>query len=154
MTDLNRQHQVVWACLGIVILGTVWTQISGWEWDVQQRPEVRNWTGAFLLLALLAQWALSIGRIVYQAQGARWDSWVVVHQSLAWLVPFLMLSHFLHLGYGMLALLPLTMFGAMIAGLWVSLKADGRKWLPYHLVLSAISLAGSLVHLWRVVCYR
>lgn len=154
MTDLQRQHQLVWACFGITLLGTILTQISGWEWPLQQRPEVRNWTGGLLLAALLAQWTLSIGRIVYKAQGARWDVWVEVHQWLAWLVPMSMLSHSLHLGYGMLAVLPLTMFGAMLAGLWVSLKADGRKWLPYHLVLSAMSLAGSLVHLWRVVCYR
>ena len=137
-----------------MILGTIWTQMTEWEWAFQQRPEVRNWTGGLLLAAMLMQWTLSIGRIVYRAQGARWDVWVEVHQSMAWLVPMLMLSHSIHLGYGMLAVLPLTLFGAMLAGLWISLKEDGRKWLPYHLVLSAMSLAGSMVHLWRVVCYR
>ena len=69
-------------------------------------------------------------------------------------VPLLALVHSLQLGYGLLGLLPLALFASLVFGSWVSLKEGGRKWLPYHLIFAAVTLAGSLMHLWRVVYFR
>ena len=154
MNNLKLQLRAVYVCLGILAGATVLDQLEVWQWQVQQEDVFRNWTGALLFAALLGQWCLSIGRLVYQRQGARWDAWVEVHQALAWSVPFLALLHSLHLGYGLLGALPLVLFTATVFGLWISLRKNGRRWLPYHLVFSALTLAGSLVHLWRVVFYR
>lgn len=154
MNDLKLQLRAVYVCLCAMLVSTVLSQLGIVNWHWQESPVFRNWTGALLFTSLLGQWCLSIGRVVYQRQGARWDAWVEVHQALAWAVPFLALLHSLQLGYGLLGALPLVLFAAATFGLWISLRKNGRRWLPYHLVFSALTLAGSVVHLLRVVFYR
>ena len=154
MMNLKRQLALVWTCLMGLLMGTVLSKFGVIEMEFQQGEAFRNWTGSLLLVSILAQWALSIGRLVYQKQGAQWDGWVEVHQALAWAVPLLALVHSLQLGYGLLGFLPLALFASLVFGSWVSLKEQGRKWLPYHLMFAAMTLAGSLVHLWRVVYFR
>lgn len=154
MNDLKLQLQAVYMCLSVLVVSTVLRQLGVISWPWQESSVFRNWTGALLFVSLLGQWCLSIGRVVYQRRGARWDAWVEVHQALAWAVPFLALLHSLQLGYGLLGALPLVLFAAAIFGLWISLRKNGRRWLPYHLIFSALTLAGSLVHLLRVVFYR
>jgi len=154
MMNLKRQLALVWTCLMGLLMGTVLSKFGVIEMEFQQGEAFRNWTGSLLLVSILAQWALSSGRLVYQKQGAQWDGWVEVHQALAWAVPLLALVHSLQLGYGLLGFLPLALFASLVFGSWVSLKEQGRKWLPYHLMFAAMTLAGSLVHLWRVVYFR
>lgn len=154
MNDLKLQLRAVYVCICALLVSTVLSQLGMVDWHGQESPVFRNWTGALLFTSLLGQWCLSIGRIVYQRQGARWDAWVEVHQALAWAVPFLAVLHSLQLGYGLLGALPLVLFAAAIFGLWISLRKNGRRWLPYHLIFSALTLAGSVVHLLRVVFYR
>ena len=154
MINLKRQLAWIWVCLMGLLIGTVLSKFGFIDMDFQQHAVFRNWTGSALLFSILAQWALSIGRLVYQKQGAQWDDWVEVHQALAWVVPLLALVHSLQLGYGLLGFLPLTLFASLVFGSWVSLKEEGRKWLPYHLIFAAVTLAGSLMHLWRVVYFR
>ena len=137
-----------------VLIVTVLSQVGLIDMGFQQSEVYRNWTGSLLLVSILAQWALSIGRLIYQKQGAQWNDWVEVHQALAWAVPLLALVHSLQLGYGLLGFLPLALFASLVLGSWVSLKDQGRKWLPYHLIFAAMTLAGSLMHLWRVVYFR
>jgi len=154
MMNLKRQLALVWTCLMGLLMGTVLSKFGVIEMEFQQGEAFRNWTGSLLLVSIFSQWALSIGRLVYQKQGAQWDGWVEVHQALAWAVPLLALVHSLQLGYGLLGFLPLALFASLVFGSWVSLKEQGRKWLPYHLMFAAMTLAGSLVHLWRVVYFR
>ena len=154
MINLKRQLAWIWVCLMGLLIGTVLSKFGVIDMNFQQHAAFRNWTGSALLFSILAQWALSIGRLVYQKQGAQWDDWVEVHQALAWVVPLLALVHSLQLGYGLLGFLPLTLFASLVFGSWVSLKEEGRKWLPYHLIFAAVTLAGSLMHLWRVVYFR
>ncbi len=154
MTNLKRQLAWVWVCLMSLLIGTVLSQFGLIDMGFQQSEVYRNWTGSLLLVSILAQWALSIGRLIYQKQGAQWNDWVEVHQALAWAVPLLALVHSLQLGYGLLGFLPLALFASLVLGSWVSLKDQGRKWLPYHLIFAAMTLAGSLMHLWRVVYFR
>ncbi|MGB1122233.1 MAG: hypothetical protein ACPG08_01825 [Flavobacteriales bacterium] len=154
MINLKRQLAFVWGCLMSLLMGTVLSKFGVIEMGFQQGEAFRNWTGSLLLVSIFAQWALSIGRLVYQKQGAQWDVWVEVHQALAWAVPLLALVHSLQLGYGLLGFLPLALFASLVFGSWVSLKEQGRKWLPYHLMFAALTLAGSLMHLWRVVYFR
>lgn len=154
MINLKGQLAWIWVCLMGLLIGTVLSKFGFIDVDFQQHAAFRNWTGSALLFSILAQWALSIGRLVYQKQGAQWDDWVEVHQALAWVVPLLALVHSLQLGYGLLGFLPLTLFASLVFGSWVSLKEEGRKWLPYHLIFAAVTLAGSLMHLWRVVYFR
>ena len=154
MTNLKRQLVWVWGCLVALLIGTVLSKFGAIDMDFQQDEAFRNWTGSVLLVSILAQWALSLGRLIYQRQGAQWDDWVEVHQALAWAVPLLALVHSVQLGYGLLGLLPLALFASLVFGSWVSLKEEGRKWLPYHLIFAAVTLAGSLIHLWRVVYFR
>jgi hypothetical protein len=154
MTNLKRQLAWVWVCLMSLLIGTALSQFGLIDMGFQQGEVYRNWTGSLLLVSILAQWALSIGRLIYQKQGAKWDDWVEVHQSLAWAVPLLALIHSLQLGYGLLGFLPLALFASLVFGSWVSLKEQGRKWLPYHLIFAAMTLAGSLMHIWRVVYFR
>jgi len=154
MTNLKRQLAWIWVCLMSLLIGTVLSQSGVIDMGFQQGEVYRNWTGSLLLVSILAQWALSIGRLIYQKQGAQWDDWVEVHQALAWVVPLLALIHSLQLGYGLLGFLPLALFASLVFGSWLSLKEQGRKWLPYHLIFAAMTLAGSLMHLWRVVYFR
>lgn len=154
MTNLKRQLAWVWVCLMSLLIGTVLSQFGLIDMGFQQSEVYRNWTGSLLMVSILAQWALSIGRLIYQKQGAQWNDWVEVHQALAWAVPLLALVHSLQLGYGLLGFLPLALFASLVLGSWVSLKDQGRKWLPYHLIFAAMTLAGSLMHLWRVVYFR
>lgn len=154
MNDLKLQLRAVYVCICALLVSTVLSQLGMVDWHWQESLVFRNWTGALLFTSLLGQWCLSIGRMIYQRQGARWDAWVEVHQALAWAVPFLAVLHSLQLGYGLLGALPLVLFAAAIFGLWISLRKNGRRWLPYHLIFSALTLAGSVVHLLRVVFYR
>ena len=154
MTNLKRQLAWIWVCLMTLLIGTVLSQFGVIDMGFQQGEVYRNWTGSLLLVSILAQWALSIGRLIYQKQGAQWDDWVEVHQALAWAVPLLALIHSLQLGYGLLGFLPLSLFASLVFGSWVSLKEQGRKWLPYHLIFAAMTLAGSLMHLCRVIYFR
>ena len=154
MTNLKRQLAWIWVCLMSLLIATVLSQFGVIDMGFQQGEVYRNWTGSLLLVSILAQWALSIGRLIYQKQGAQWDDWVEVHQALAWAVPLLALIHSLQLGYGLLGFLPLSLFASLVFGSWVSLKEQGRKWLPYHLIFAAMTLAGSLMHLCRVIYFR
>ena len=97
-----------------LLIGTVLSKFGFIDMDFQQGDAFRNWTGSALLVSILAQWALSIGRLVYQKQGAQWDDWVEVHQALAWAVPLLALVHSLQLGYGLLGFLPLALFASLL----------------------------------------
>ena len=56
-----------------LLIGTVLSKFGIIDMDFQQGAAFRNWTGSMLMASILAQWALSIGRLIYQKQGAQWD---------------------------------------------------------------------------------
>jgi len=150
------------AALSISIVGSfllvVFGTLLGWDdlmvFDFQEIDWFRNLSGAMLFFLLLLQWALSIGRLVYRETGARWQKWVAFHQSVALALPVGMCVHSIALGYGLLAVLPLFLLASMAFGVKLMEDSAIKPWLPLHLVFSALTMGATLVHLWRVVCFR
>jgi hypothetical protein len=148
--------------LSIGIVGSflliVFATLLGWDdltfFDFQHIAWFRNLSGSLLFLLLLLQWALSIGRLIYRETGARWQRWVAFHQTVALGLPVALCIHSIALGYGLLAVLPLILLVSMAFGVKLMGQSAIKPWLPLHLVFSALTMGATLVHLWRVICFR
>ena len=140
----------------VILVGTCTVfQVSHLDILTFQRGAVyRNISGSVLLLLMLLQWTLSIGRMVYRSTGAQWERWVDFHHLIALWLPVAAIAHFVGLGYGLLAALPVFLFVSLVSGLMLSSEASRQRWLPYHLIFSALTLGSSFIHLWRVIAFR
>ena len=143
-----------WAAGLILILGW-WVEADTWEILAFQRsPVYRNTTGSFLLALILFQWGLSLGRAVFQRTGSRWGRWVDWHIRISLLLPWALVAHSVSLGWGLLALLPLSLIAGSQFGTLLDGETSLRRFLAYHVGFSALTLALALVHLYSVVMYR
>ena len=73
---------------------------------------------------------------------------------IALILPFAVLAHSVQLGWGMLGVLPLTLlvsghFGTLLEG-----ENLTKRYLPFHIILSALTMAMALVHACSVVMYN
>jgi len=150
---LKALRLLIWATLVLMAFATVF-DLRDSDWMSIQSEERFRWISGFALWALiLFQWCLSLGRLVYKAKGSKWDDWVEIHQNVAMALPLALLIHSIQFGYGMLAILPLALLFALLFGWYLTTSDSPRKWLTWHVLLSAITLGCSVVHLWRVVFY-
>lgn len=121
--------------------------------ELWQNPQWKIWTGLFTTALILAQWSLTLGRMVFQATGSRWLRRVAVHKWLGLLLPVALLAHALTLGYGLLIVLPLAMLGAGWLGAGLGEKPNPQA-LRWHVILSAMTLAMMLVHIYVTTFYN
>ncbi|MGB0171453.1 MAG: hypothetical protein ACPF8Y_05685 [Flavobacteriales bacterium] len=140
---------------GAVLLIGWWAGMDTWEaLSFQRIPAYRNASGAFLLSLILFQWGLSLGRAVFQKTGSRWGRWVNWHVRISLILPWALLAHSISLGWGLLALLPLSLLAGSHFGTLLDGPRSLRRFLAYHVGFSALTLALALVHLYSVVMYR
>lgn len=117
------------------------------------REDWKIGSGLFATSLILAQWALTLGRMVFQTTGTRWQRWVNVHKWLGLFLPLALLAHALTLGYGLLAILPLTLLGATWLGAGLGASPNPKS-LRMHIILSAMTLAMMFVHIYVTTFYN
>lgn len=140
---------------GLMLLIGWWAGMDTWEVLAFQRiPVYRNASGAFLLGLILFQWGLSLGRAVFQKTGSRWGRWVNWHVRISLILPWALLAHSVSLGWGLLALLPLSLLAGSHFGTLLDGPQSLQRFLAYHVGFSVLTLALALVHLYSVVMYR
>lgn len=150
---LKGLRWLIWVTLLVMAVATFFDWRNA-DWLRIQSEERFRWISGLALWALiLFQWGLSLGRLVYRAKASKWDDWVEIHQNVAMALPLALLIHSIQFGYGMLAILPCSLLLALLFGWHLSTSDSPRKWLTWHVFLSAITLGCSIVHLWRVVFY-
>ena len=140
---------------GLMLIIGWWIELDTSDALAFQRiPAYRNASGAFLLSLILFQWGLSLGRAVFQKAGSRWGRWVDWHVRISLILPWALLAHSVSLGWGLLALLPLSLLAGSHFGTLLDGPRSLRRFLAYHVGFSALTLALALVHLYSVVMYR
>lgn len=142
------------AVLVIMILGSC----VGWNhWDImrfQQEDSFQVGSGIVIMAMVLFQWGLTLGRVIFQKTGSDWGRWIDWHLRIALVLPLALLLHSSRLGWGLLGVLPLALLGASWFGSFMQGHARIRQFLPYHIGLSALTLALALVHTYSVLMYR
>ena len=136
--------------------------IAGWAmgadtWEAfafQRDPLYRNLSGSLLLAMILFQWGLSLGRSVFRKSGSRWSRWVDWHVRISMMLPWALVAHSIALGWGLLALLPLSLLAGSQFGTFLEGELSMKRFLAWHVGFSALTLALALVHLYAVVMYR
>ena len=127
------------------------------DWELlsfQRDPLYRNWSGGIVLAMILFQWGLTLGRAVFRRKGGAWNRWVDWHLRIAVVLPVAVLAHSIAIGFGLLAMLPLALLSASYFGTRLDGAHEMDRFLRYHVILSALTLAMSLVHLHTVVWFR
>jgi len=143
-----------WAAALVIVVGW-WVEADAWDaFAFQRQPLYRNASGGLLLGLILFQWGLSLGRAVFQKTGSRWSRWVDWHLRISLLLPWALVAHSISLGWGLLALLPLSFIAGSQFGSLLDGEASIRRFLAWHVGFSALTLALAFVHLYSVVMYR
>lgn len=124
------------------------------EFQFQKGRTFRNVTGIIVLGMLFFQWGLTLGRTVFQRSGSEWSQWVNWHLRIALVLPFAVIGHSIQLGWGILALLPLTLLASSHFGTLLEGNQKTQQYLIYHIILSALTMAMALVHAYTVVFYN
>ena len=120
----------------------------------QQGRIFRNVTGVVVLGLVLFQWTLTLGRTVFQKAGSAWTQWVDWHLRIALILPLALVAHSVQLGWGLLAVLPLTLLAASHFGSLLEGQEKTNRYLIHHIVLSALTLSMALVHACSVIWYN
>lgn len=120
----------------------------------QKDRTFRNISGLVVMGIILFQWGLTLGRTVFQRTGSQWGSWIDWHLRSAIVLPVAVLVHSIALGWGLLALLPLSLLAAAHFGSLLHGNNALRQHLKYHIGLSALTLALALVHAYTVLVFN
>lgn len=138
----------------VMVLGTA----IGWDrWDLldfQRDDRFRIISGIGIMGLVLFQWGLTLGRVIFQKTGSQWGRWIDWHLRTAVILPFALLLHSSRLGWGLLGALPVALLGAAWFGSFMHGQDKTRQFLPYHVTLSALTLAMALVHTYSVLIFR
>jgi len=142
--------------LAALIMAVAWVgDVNEMEaFAFQQDRTFRNVSGLVVMGIILFQWGLTLGRTVFQRSGSQWGAWIDWHLRSAVLLPFAVLAHSIQLGWGLLALLPLSLLAAAHFGSQLEGDAALRRHLKYHIGLSALTMALALVHAWTVLVFN
>jgi hypothetical protein len=149
---MNRPLALVnGAALAALVLGS----LAGWTGlPMHLDPTTRLVTGSLTAGLIAAQWALTLGRTTFQRSGRSWDRWVATHRALGYALPAAVWAHTAHLGYGLLAILPLSLLSAALLGTALDTEAGKRRFLSAHIVLAGLTAAATAVHLYMVIAYN
>ena len=129
-----------------------WDQLDAFRF--QSDRTFRNISGLAVAGIILFQWGLTLGRTVFQRNGSQWGGWINWHLRSAIVMPLAVLVHSISLGWGLLALLPITLLATAHFGSLLEGEAAIRKHLKYHIALSAVTLALTVVHAWTVLVFN
>ena len=138
------------------------TMVLGWWFEVDQMEaflfqhnrNFRNISGLVLAGLIVFQWCLTLGRTVFQRNGSQWGRWIEWHLRSAILLPVGVVVHSISLGWGLLALLPVSLLAAAYFGSLLEGDAAIRKHLKLHIGLSALTLGLTAVHAWTVLMFN
>lgn len=129
--------------------------LAGWSGlPLHLDPTARLITGSLTAGLIAAQWALTLGRTTFERSGRSWDRWVTTHRALGFALPAAVWAHSAHLGYGLLAVLPLSLFAAALLGTRLDTDAGKRRFLTLHILLAGFTAAATAVHLYMVIAYN
>lgn len=129
--------------------------LAGWSGlPLHLDPTARLVTGTLTAGLVAAQWALTLGRTTFQRTGRSWDRWVSTHRALGFALPAAVWAHSAHLGYGLLAVLPLSLFTSALLGSALDTEAGRRRFLTAHILLAGATAAATAVHLYMVIAYN
>ena len=143
MRRLSRY--LTWIAAFILVSGSI-LGLDDWELlEFQSQDAYQVTTGIVIMVLVLFQWGLTLGRVIFQRTGSQWGRWIDWHLRSAVLLPFALLAHSLTLGWGILAALPLSLLGAAHFGSLMNGHDKIKEYLPYHVGLSALTL--SLIHI-------
>lgn len=120
----------------------------------QKDRTYRNISGLACMGVILFQWSLTLGRVVFQRSGSQWGKWIDWHLRSALILPILVLVHSISLGWGLLAVLPLTLLAAGHFGSLLEGEHSISKNLPYHIGLSVLTLLLTVVHAITVLTFN
>lgn len=147
----RAQPLLLVAALAALLAGS----LTGWSgFAVHTHPTARLVTGSATALLVAAQWALTLGRTTFRRTGRSWDRWVATHRALGLALPAAVLAHCASFGYGLLAVLPLSLLAAALTGTRLDTEAGKRRFLTAHILLAGATAAATLVHLYMVVAYN
>ena len=139
MRRLSRY--LTWIAAFILVSGSI-LGLDDWELlEFQSQDAYQVTTGIVIMVLVLFQWGLTLGRVIFQRTGSQWGRWIDWHLRSAVLLPFALLAHSLTLGWGILAALPLSLLGAAHFGSLMNGHDKIKEYLPYHVGLSALTLA-------------
>ena len=145
---------LTWMAAGILIASTA---MGAEDWDLlsfQMDNAYRVASGILIMSLILFQWGLTLGRVIFQRTGSQWGRWIDWHLRSAILLPLALLAHSLTLGWGLLGALPLMLLGAAHFGSLMNGHEKIKEYLPYHVGLSALTLALALIHIYMVLMFR
>lgn len=152
MRRLSRY--LTWIAAFILVSGSI-LGLDDWELlEFQSQDAYQVTTGIVIMVLVLFQWGLTLGRVIFQRTGSQWGRWIDWHLRSAVLLPFALLAHSLTLGWGILAALPLSLLGAAHFGSLMNGHDKIKEYLPYHVGLSALTLALALIHAYTVLIFR
>lgn len=140
-----------WAALLALSAGTA----TGWKGlDFQYDPTYRAASGCVVAGLILGQWALTLGRAVFERKGLAWDRWVTVHHAIGVVMPLAVWAHSPVFGYGLLAVLPLCLLGSALLGTRLGTPEGMQRFVKWHVILAGLTAAMALVHIYMVIAYN
>ena len=145
---------LIWITASVMLLAWILNLDQLEALSFQKDRDFRNISGIIVMALILFQWSLTLGRTVFQRSGSQWGKWSDWHIRASLLLPFSVLAHSISIGWGLLAILPLTLlasghFGSMLEG-----EPNIKKSLPYHIGLSVATLVMALVHATTVLLFN
>lgn len=145
---------IIWCTTAVMLLATAAGAAEFDAFSFQRGRDFRNISGLLVMGVIAFQWCLTLGRVVFQRSGSRWERWVRWHLRSAIALPLLVLLHSVALGWGLLALLPLVLLAAGHFGTSLEGEEKLKKNLPYHIALSALTLVLAVVHAITVLTFN
>ena len=127
---------------------------------LQGNQNFKRWSGLVLILLIIIQWSLSLGRIVYEIKDQTKLRIVNFHKWIGALAPVLFYLHSIKPGYGILFFLTTIFFLDLIGGYlnyihyFKSISRYYFLWLLFHILLSVVVLIVALLHIWIVFSYK
>ena len=132
----------------------------GYLLNFQTDSTYRHWSGLLLFLTLICQWLLPIFRSIYNLTGAGLTNLVSFHNWLGILSPLVFFLHSARPDYGLLLVLSVLFFLNFLFGIFMN-SHFLEKCFEYqnlviagHILLSAVILAFSSLHVWIVFYYN
>jgi len=113
-----------------------------WPWLVKQQMDLmyKQWSGLVLMIYVIAQWYLSMLRVLGQGRIAKYN--YEIHKQLGVLAPLFFYAHSAKLGYAYLFWLSSVYFANVVVGLLNQEVIPARKkWFSYYWMILHVTLA-------------
>lgn len=120
-----------------------------WQWlyDLQLQESYKRWSGVFVLIFILFQWALTIVRISkrWRKHSLKFTTW---HKWIGIASPLFFYIHAMEFGYGYLALLSYIFFTNMILGtINLDVIKSQKNWIFQSWMITHVALSVTITFL-------